>query len=777
MSSDSNTALERQLRNVEAQKSGSYDKRTHHLNDDGTGIFINRLVLESSPYLLQHAHNPVNWFPWGAEAFKIAEAEKKPIFLSIGYSTCHWCHVMEVESFDNVEVAKLLNQHFISIKMDREQFPDIDDFYMTGVQLMSGQGGWPMSNFLLPDGKPFFGATYFPPPSFLQLLNQIASAWTDKRDELQSSAESIHGAIARILNAEKQRQDIPPNLVESVLEALYQREDRSLGGLAGAPKFPQEPLLMLMLDRVVQNRDAAAWGFLDRALLGMGQGGIHDQVGGGFHRYSVDEEWLVPHFEKMLYNQSQLGLLYQEAFRISGNKTHGRIARRILDYVLRDMQLEEGGFYSATDADSEGAEGTFFLWSPTQLKQELTEEEATLIGKVFKVTEFGNFEGSNILNLDKSLEAYAEDYDREIVAVIDQLLEKLYLAREKRIHPIRDDKLIVAWCAAMATTLVHGGTLFSDPRYVEAATRAVDGIIERNLSQDSGKYLLSRIYLDGASSIPAQLEDYSNLIEALIILFDASEECSYLQLASELTEVVLAEYYDDDNAIFYLGPNEQIGPRLTRSSNAADGATHSAVGTMLRAMALLVNRSALLSDAASGQKYELIVNRSLTTQAGELAENALSHSGILRVLSLVELGERLPIQYAGQGRVRIAISKQRVDSMQLRVSLKCAEGWHIAAPSSDQSAISGLALCVSPEEPIWDLAGLSFPEADGTLQINNGDDESLTAPIYHGITEFAAELKAPIAGDTLSASVSLELKLQVCSENECLLPEILTFLV
>ncbi len=774
MEEQRDSALESQLRAVEQEKHGSYDKRTHHLNDDGTGIFINRLILENSPYLLQHAHNPVNWFPWGSEAFEIAEQENKPIFLSIGYSTCHWCHVMEVESFDNVEVAKLLNQHFISIKMDREQFPDIDDFYMTGVQIMTGQGGWPMSNFLLPNGKPFFGATYFPPPSFLQLLDQVASAWSNKFDELENSANSIYDAIERLLNAKQQREGMPANLHETVLEALYQREDRSLGGLAGAPKFPQEPLLMLALDRVLVKRDQAAWGFLDRALSGMNLGGIHDQVGGGFHRYAVDEEWLVPHFEKMLYNQSQLGWLYVEAYRLSGNETHKRVAHRLLSYVVREMQLEEGGFYSATDADSEGAEGTFFLWSPDQLAEVLTEEESNLISKTFKITSFGNFEGSNIPNLDKPVEALTETHGADIVETIDQILEKLYLAREQRIHPIRDDKLIVAWCAAMANTLAHGSYVMGNVEWHGAAQQAIDGMLERNLDSEGH---LSRIYLEGEVSIPAQLEDYANLIEALITLFDIGSETKYLQVAHDLMSNVLAGFYDDSDALFFLGPEDQVGPTLVRSTNASDGATHSAAGTILRALWKLRNRSALLSDPGDLNKFEQTANQSLAALGGELAENALSHSGVLRAISLVSSGENSPIQYAGLGRVRIAIHKQQHAGMTLTINLRCQEGWHVSAPGGDADGVVPLKVKVSTAEPVWKLDAVDYPQAHKELTIGIEGQPVFTTPSYFGEIEFTATFVAPIAGDGLTESIRCDVKLQVCSDKECLLPETLQFVV
>ena len=278
------TELEQKLRQAETEKTGSYEKRTEHLDAEGNTNFVNRLIFEDSPYLLQHAHNPVNWWAWGSEAFEAARAEHKPIFLSIGYSTCHWCHVMEVESFDNVEIAKLLNNHFVSIKIDREQFPDVDEIYMTGVQIISGQGGWPMSNFLLPDGKPFFAATYFPPPTFMKLLLQIVEAWQDKYPELEKSANDISDAINRILSVRTEAVTLDNKITKTVAQALFQREDRSLGGLVGAPKFPQEPLLLFMMDRVRRARDVNAMGFVCRALDAMACGGIYDQVAGGFHR-------------------------------------------------------------------------------------------------------------------------------------------------------------------------------------------------------------------------------------------------------------------------------------------------------------------------------------------------------------------------------------------------------------------------------------------------------------------------------------------------------------
>ena len=414
--------LEQDLRLAERNKEGTYEKRTDHFHTDGTTVFINRLIYEDSPYLLQHAHNPVNWFPWGAEAFEVAQSTNLPIFLSIGYSTCHWCHVMEVESFDNVEVAKVLNESFVSIKMDREQYPDIDEIYMTGLQLISGHGGWPMSNFLLPNGKPFFAATYFPPPNFVKLLLQISEHWKNRRTELEESANKISDSIGRMIASERRTVPLDEGLSKTVAQALFHREDRSHGGLAGAPKFPQEPLLLFMLERGIRDNNSNAVDFVTRALEAMGRGGIYDQVAGGFHRYSVDAEWLVPHFEKMLYNQSQLALLYLLTYRFFGDKYFARICKQTIRYVLRDLQLPEGGFYSATDADSEGAEGLFFTWDKDELNKTLGKDEFGLVVDVFGVSEEGNFEGSNILYLTNSFEHFQGKYGRDFEFKLDSIL-------------------------------------------------------------------------------------------------------------------------------------------------------------------------------------------------------------------------------------------------------------------------------------------------------------------------------------------------------------------
>ena len=789
--------LEKRLMEVEESKHGSYDKRTEHLDESGRGVFINRLIEEDSPYLLQHAHNPVNWYAWGDEAFAAAQATGKPIFLSIGYSTCHWCHVMEVESFDNSEVAAVLNEHFISIKMDREQYPDIDEVYMTGVQLMTGQGGWPMSNLLLPTGEPFFGATYFPAAQFIALLQQVVIAWDSKREELEASARQMQQGIEKILGDKQAVQELDADLRANTLQALFQREDRERGGLAGAPKFPQEPLLLFLLDQAAREQDPHALGFVDRALEGMGRGGIYDQVGGGFARYSVDEEWLVPHFEKMLYNQSQLGLVYLQAYRLTHKPFFLRVLTQTLDYVLRDMQRPSGGFYSATDADSEGEEGVFFTWSLAELRDALDAEEFELVRRLYGPDELGNFEGSNILELSRSLEVSArETGDTDFYSTLDQILEKLYLAREQRIHPLRDDKLIVAWSGSMINTLAQAGARLSEPRWTAAALKAAEIICRENI-QASGK--LWRIALNGAVSINGQLEDYANLIEGLVALFDAQQSAgdrevsaanaglgqqlgkesdknasSWLVRAQALTDTMIDEFWDPNQGGFFLSPREQVGPRLTRSKSASDGATLSPIATALRCLLLLDQRRALLPEqpAAGGVKhdYAALYRRGFNAVSGQLNEHPLSHSSLLRVQAEHEKGSLDGRVYLDGGLASIElipsspgadkIGTEQAERKHVLLALRIADGWHVAANDTEEG--SPPLRIEASEESAWAL--------EPVAQTSEND--------YRGaqLLDLTLALK-PSHKLSLDQAGKLNVTVQLCSESQCLLAQEISLLV
>ncbi len=765
--------LEARLRAAEQQKEGSYDKRTDHLAEDGSTLFINRLILEDSPYLLQHAHNPVNWYPWGPEAFAAAKEEHKPVFLSIGYSTCHWCHVMEVESFDNVEVARILNEKFISIKMDREQYPDIDEIYMTGVQLMSGQGGWPMTNFLMPNGDPFFGATYFRPEEFMRLLRRAISAWEDRHEELIESAENMRLSIRRVLSAGRKRDGLDGDLVSKTIKTLLLREDKMKGGLAGAPKFPQEPLLLLLLDQAARHRNHDALAFVSRALHAMGRGGIYDQVAGGFHRYSVDDRWLVPHFEKMLYNQSQLGLAYLQAWVLSGEPFFRRILTQTLDYVLRDMQMEGGGFYSATDADSEGAEGTFFLWSRDQVSYCVGDEECDTLCELFGLTEFGNFEGSNILNLPVALDKFAEARGGdEFYPRLDTLLHKLYQCREQRVHPIRDDKLIVAWTGTMISALARSGFVLGNSAWMDGATAAAERVLAVCLDEDGR---LNRILLADTVSIAAQLEDYANMVLALLDLYDFTVEHRWLARAAELADTMIEEFYESETGRFYLSPETHEAPQLIRSSNPGDGAIMSPIANALDCLLRLFRRSGRLDDNRKSLTYRECIEQGLQSVYGQVNENPLMHPSLLRVVEDFQNGSRDPVQFAGNGLARIGIRKlPQGKGLRLDVEVDVADSWHVTAQGANGEEFKPFTVALAPYESCWQLVEIQYPDSSAL------DTETDVVPprVYQGRFNVTLEL-APGSQerDEMAASVGVRIKLQLCSETECLLSEELLFRV
>ncbi|MGH7890123.1 MAG: thioredoxin domain-containing protein, partial [Thermodesulfobacteriota bacterium] len=474
----------------------------------------NRLISEKSPYLLQHAHNPVDWYPWGEEAFVKAKNEDKPIFLSIGYSTCHWCHVMENESFEDEEVAKLMNDAFVSIKVDREERPDIDSIYMTVCQMLSQGGcGWPLNIIMTPDKKPFYAATYIPKENrhgragMLEFIPRIKEIWKTQRDNVLDSADQITSAIrqASQVSNEKKGKELDGSTFEKAYDQLAQNFDTVHGGFGRAPKFPTPHNLLFLLRCWKRTGKDKALEIVEKTLSAMRRGGIYDHVGFGFHRYSTDPEWLVPHFEKMLYDQAMLSMAYIEGYQATGNRDYEKTAREIFTYVLRDMTSPDGGFYSAEDADSEGEEGKFYLWTEDEIRKVLNKEESDLVMKVFNVEKGGNFSDeatgrkthSNIFHLSGSLSDAASllNLEREqLERRIETAREKLFSVREKRIHPHKDDKILTDWNGLMIAALAKGASAFDEPKYAEAAGRAVGFILSR--MQKSDGELLHR-YRDG----------------------------------------------------------------------------------------------------------------------------------------------------------------------------------------------------------------------------------------------------------------------------------------
>jgi len=537
---------------------------------------MNRLTKEKSPYLLQHANNPVDWFPWGDEAFKKAKKEDKPVFLSIGYSTCHWCHVMEHESFEDEEVAKLMNETFVSIKVDREERPDIDGIYMTVCQMLTGSGGWPLTIVMTPDKKPFFAGTYFPKGNrfgrsgMMDIIPKLSDVWKTKRDEVLKSAEEISAAVSR-----SSENSAGTGLNEEVLNKAYKdfekRFDPEYGGFGGAPKFPTPHNLLFLLRYWKRTGEKKSLEMVKKTLIEMRKGGIYDQVGFGFHRYSTDHEWLVPHFEKMSYDQAMLVLAYTETFQATKEIIFKETAEQIIEYVLRDMTSPEGGFLSAEDADSEGEEGKFYLWDETELR-EILGENADLFIKVFNCENAGNWvdptiggaPGTNILHLKKALaELDVEDQNK-----IETARKKLFEVREKRVHPYKDDKILTDWNGLMISALAKAAQVFGEEKYSEAAEKSVKFIFNNLI--DNNDRLLHR-FREGEAAISGHLDDYSFLIAGLLDLYEATFNLSYLRSAIELNENVLKHFWDSDKGGFYFtsDDSEQL---LMRQKDIYDGA-------------------------------------------------------------------------------------------------------------------------------------------------------------------------------------------------------------
>jgi len=484
----------------------------------------NMLKFEKSPYLQQHAHNPVWWKAWGEKALETAKKQNKPIFLSIGYSTCHWCHVMEKESFEDKEVARALNQSFVAIKVDREERPDLDSIYMQAVQAMTGRGGWPMSVFLTPEGKPFFGGTYFPKSTFLQILGKVEKAWKENPAKIKESSEKITDWLK--VDRSKASKD---KYSDSVFKKFYTQSqkifDPLLGGIKGRMKFPPSYDLRVLLRIHRRSGNKQALKTVQTTLDAMARGGIYDHLGGGFHRYSTDPKWVVPHFEKMLYDQSALVHAYLEAFQVTGNKEYELVVRETLDYVLADMTSADGGFYSAEDADSEGKEGTFYVWKESELKKLLTPQEFAAVSKDFEITPEGNFEHSNILVLRKGSSRVKRS--KELKAVF----KKLRSVRNKRPRPLRDEKVLTAWNGLMIAAMAKAGQVLGEERYTQGASRAAAFVLKNNLG--SSKQLRRR-WIAGEAKIAAYLDDYAFLIDGLIEVYQATFELSWLEQAKKL---------------------------------------------------------------------------------------------------------------------------------------------------------------------------------------------------------------------------------------------------
>jgi uncharacterized protein len=560
--------------------------------------YTNHLINETSPYLLQHAHNPVDWYAWGQEAFSIAKAEDKPILLSVGYSSCHWCHVMERESFEDETTAKVMNEHFVNIKVDREERPDIDIIYMTAVQAMTGGGGWPMTVFLTPDGVPFYGGTYFPPtdrqgmPSFTRVLRSVAEAYKNRRGELQSAGQELLEHIRAASSARLPEGTLSRDTLDRAFDALESRYEPRHGGFGGAPKFPQPMTLEFLLRYAQRTASGPGMAMLEKTLRSMAAGGMYDQLGGGFHRYSVDEEWLVPHFEKMLYDNALLARVYVEAFQATGDPFYRRVAEETLDYLAREMRHPDGGFYSTQDADSlseHGAalkeEGAFFVWTPAEVREVLG-GDALAFSQIFDITDRGNFEGRNILRVKREPADVARVTGmpvEKIEAIVERGRQQLFAARARRPLPDRDDKVLTAWNGMALRAFAHAARALGRDDYREIARQNGEFLL-RELRRADGTLL--RSWKDGrAATAIGYLEDYALLADGLLALYEATFAPRWLLEARALADAMLERFWDDAIAGFYDTAADHealiVRPRDT-GDNATPSGNSAAADVLLR---------------------------------------------------------------------------------------------------------------------------------------------------------------------------------------------------
>ncbi len=554
-------------------------------------IHTNRLIHETSPYLRQHAHNPVDWYPWGEEALAKAKAEDKPIFLSIGYSACHWCHVMERESFENETIATIMNKAFVCIKVDREERPDLDAIYMDAVQVMTGQGGWPMSVFLTPEGQPFYGGTYYPPeprygmPSFVQVLHSVSSAYEKRKDQVTGQAQRLTEALAKLsLRQVEAGSDLSTATLDSAAEQLRQYFDEYHGGFGSQPKFPQPMTQDFLLSQYARTGSLDMLMMVELTLDKMADGGIYDHLGGGFHRYSVDSKWLVPHFEKMLYDNAQLLRTYLHAWQVTGRPRYRHVVEETIDYVLREMTAPDGGFFSTQDADSEGEEGKFFVWTPAEVEAVLGPELSKLFNAAYGVTATGNFEGSNILHTVRTTEEIARRFAQPAEQVEAELIaarHQLFLEREKRIKPGRDEKILAEWNGLMIHALAECGVTLDRPDALAAAGAAANFLLS-HMSQPDGR--LFRSHKDGQARFNAYLEDYAAFIRGLIALYEATFDLRWLGEASRLARLMIEQFVDADfGGFFQTGADHET--LVIRRKDVMDNAIPS--GNSMAAEALL----------------------------------------------------------------------------------------------------------------------------------------------------------------------------------------------
>ena len=732
------------LRQIYLKKAGSYPLRTHHLLEDGKPKYVNELIRQTSPYLLQHAHNPVNWMPWGEAAFELARKQDKPVFLSVGYSTCHWCHVMERESFENKQIAEYINKHFIAVKVDREEHPDVDEVYLTAVQMLSGKAGWPLTAVLTPNAAPFFGGTYLPPEQLSALLEKISTTWEHRREAVLDQASRTNRALEQRNRKTKATQQINAEVLKSASATIAY--NLFSPAKHQAPGFPREPEMLFLLDQLYRDMDAETIQKLVKRLRKIVNGGIHDHVGGGFHRYSVDAEWQIPHFEKMLYNQAQMGEVYSRAYQLSGEPWLLNTANRTFNFVLDNMQSPEGGFYSAIDAESGGIEGGYYIWTLQELKSLLTPSEIDLLRNHFGISEHGNFNDSNVLILQSGA-----DVDS---ANIQLLIKRLAMERKKRTAPATDTKVISAWNGLTISSLIRGYQLTQSPRWRDAAQKAANLIWEESWDEKLG---LARTLPNRTNRIEGALEDYAFYARALLDIYDLTADQKWLTRSKKLADQMLHSFYDEQNGGFYISRNDIKNQLMVPLISARDDAITSGNSVATQLLSRLYRRTGEV-------RYRTVARSVISRFSTRLVKNPQSLSGMLIAASELNIGETGAVQYAAKGNV-IITSYQNESSLEIDISVK--PGWHINAHEVLQTYLISTQLSTQAVG-CAELSETIYPE--GKLVTLGFQKEQLK--VYEGTVNISSTLAFK---DKVKCKVAATvLKIQGCTDQVCASPETLT---
>ena len=730
-------------------------------NPDGSWKWTNRLIHETSPYLLLHAHNPVDWYPWGDEAIALAKKENKPIFLSVGYSTCYWCHVMERKVFSNPEIAEMMNENFVNIKIDREERPDLDEIYMTATQLLIQRAGWPNSVFLTPDLKPFYAGTYFPPtdmpgrPGFPTILDAVHEAWVTREAEVIESSNqisrTIEMAISRGFTALNARA-LDRSLTTLALDYLRTAYSDTYGGFGTAPKFPSPANLEFLISEYERTSDEAVLKMVIRTLDMMAYGGMYDQIGGGFHRYSVDAKWLIPHFEKMLYDNAQLAKVYLQAYQLTQAPRYRRIAEEIFGFIFREMTAPEGGFYSALDAETDAEEGKYYVWTQDEIRKVLGKKGAEGFNDVYGVDKGPNFEGKNVLYVPEGSEVEGSVKD------LATAREKLLTARTEREYPLLDTKIIVNWNGLMIDALAYGYHVLGDERYLAAASEAAGFILETMRKPDGE---LWHTYTAGVVKQDAYLDDYAFFVRGLLTLYRATAEERWLDSAKTLTDRMLQQFWDDKNGGFFY-TKADAKHLIVRTKKPYDSAIPSG------------NAVAVKNLLALGTDYQDYAEKTLRTFAESMAQSPSSFMYMHFALNdYLTSAEDLEPSSDAVVAATAKVKEESDEVFNVELQLKIAAGWHINANPAGQDYLipTTVALDTNATVEIVDVAypkgrSMRFEFSDEPLNVY---EENLTIPL---------RLKQkPNVTRKKNASIILKLTYQPCNDTECLFPATLDVLL